>query len=162
MILFLLIANSSFAQVKSGKILVNDFKAATGYWKGKLTYLDYTSGKPYTMSADQAIQPIKGTFSFAISNIYPLETDANSQDTLNISADGKMINDEKVQSRTKLPNGNIEIVTTESGTDGNDDLPATFRHTYTLGKTTFTKKKEVQFVGSTEWIKRHEYVFERE
>ena len=30
-------------------VSVKDFKPAFGKWKGTLTYLDYTSGKPYTM-----------------------------------------------------------------------------------------------------------------
>ena len=34
----------------------NDLKQLTGFWKGTLTYLDYSSGKPYTMPANLEVQ----------------------------------------------------------------------------------------------------------
>lgn len=143
------------------KTIKKDFEKLTGSWQGSLTYLDYTSGKPYTMPADIEIKRIDKTNKFIFSNIYPNETNANSTDTVSVSSDGKYIDKETVKSRRKLPNGEIEIITEELGNDGNDNRAAMFRHTYTLGATTFRTRKDVQFIGETEWIKRHEYSYKR-
>ena len=141
------------------RTLLKDFKSISGSWKGSLTYLDYSSGKPYTMPADIVVKRIDKSNKFCFSNIYPNETSANSIDTVIISTDGIYINKERIKSRKKLSNGEVEIITEEMGTDGNDDKPATFRHTYTFGKTTYKKRKDVQFVGDSKWINRHEYTY---
>ncbi|TAF34610.1 MAG: hypothetical protein EAZ67_02970 [Cytophagales bacterium] len=143
------------------KTIQKDFYKLSGYWQGSLTYLDYSSGKPYTMPADIEIKRMGKSNKFILSNIYPNEKSANSIDTLSISTDGKYIDNEMIQSRRKLHSGDIEIITEAQGKDGNDNKPATFRHTYILGKTIFKKKKEVQFEGEKEWIKRHEYSYTR-
>jgi hypothetical protein len=138
-----------------------DFNKLSGSWNGSLTYLDYSSGKPYTMPANLEIRRIAKTNKFVFSNIYPNEPSANSKDTVTISTDGKFIDKELVKSRRKLPNGDLEIITEEFGKDGNDDKPATFRHTYTLGPSTYINRKDVQFTGETEWINRHEYSYKK-
>ncbi len=144
-----LVAAGSYAQT-SYKTLVKDFQKISGSWTGSLTYLDYSSGESYSMPADVEITRIDKTNLFAFSDIYPDEPHANSIDTLVLSADGKHINDELIVLRKKLPNGEISIVTTRTGTDGNDNKPATFRHTYTLSKTQFVKRKDVLFEGENE------------
>lgn len=136
-----------------------DFNLLLGRWKGSLTYLDYTSGKPYTMPADIEVRQLDKTNKFIFYNIYPNETSANSIDTISVSADGKYIDKALIKSRRKLKNGNVEIVAEEQGKDGNDNKNATFRHTYLISKTHYSKKKEVQFEGETNWIKRHEYSY---
>lgn len=75
--------------------------------------------------------------------------------------DGQFIDEELVQTRKALTNGDIEIVTEEKAKDGNDNKQATFRHTYIIGKTHYSKRKDVQFEGDTNWIKRHEYSYTR-
>lgn len=142
-------------------VSVNDFVTLIGSWQGTLTYLDYSSGEPFTMPADIDIGRIEKTRKFVFSNIYPNETNANSIDTIAVSDEGKFINNESVRSRRQLINGKTEIITEESGKDGNDNRSAVFRHSYIIGKDTFTIKKEVQFLGETEWIRRHEYSFTR-
>lgn len=141
------------------KNLPKDFKRLVGSWQGTLSYLDYSSGKPYTMPADIIIKRINKSNKFIFSNIYPNETNANSIDTITISKDGKYIGQELVKSRSILDNGNIEIITEELGTDGNNNKSATFRHTYTFGKTTYKIRKDVQLTGETEWLNRHEYSY---
>ena len=156
----LLITTICSAQI-SFKTIKKDFYKLSGTWEGSLTYLDYSSGKPYTMPANIEIKRIAKTNKFVFSNIYPNETSANSIDTISISTDGKYIDKELVKSRRKLPNGDIEIITEESGKDGNDSKPATFRHTYTFGLRTYKNRKDVQFTGETVWINRHEYSYKR-
>jgi len=156
----LLITTICSAQI-SFKTIQKDFYKLSGTWEGSLTYLDYSSGKPYTMPADIEIKRIGKTNKFVFSNIYPNETSANSIDTISISTDGKYIDKELLKSRRKLPNGDIEIITEEFGKDGNYNKPATFRYTYTLGTTTYKNRKDVQFTGETEWINRHDYSYKK-
>ena len=139
------------------KTTQKDFRKLSGSWQGSLTYLDYSTGKPYTMPADIEISHIAKTNKFAFSNIYPKEASANSIDTITISTDGKYIDKELVKSRRKLANGNIQIVSEELGKD--DNKQATIRHIYIFGKTFFSNIKDVQFIGETEWIRRHEYSY---
>lgn len=146
---------------KSSKAIVDDFNSLVGSWQGSLTYLDYTSGKPYTMPADVEIKRVEGTNKFTFSNIYPKEQSANSVHIMTISEDGQLIDMESVKTVRKLENGDTEIITEEKGKDGNDNRPATFRHTYVIGKHQYSKRKEVQFEGDTAWVKRHEYTYIR-
>lgn len=148
------------AQV-SFKTIQKDFEKLSGTWEGSLTYLDYSTGKPYTMPANLDIKRLGKTNKFLFANSYHKEKSANSIDSLSVSTHGKYINKEFIKSRRKLPNGDLEIITEEKGKDGNDNKPATFRHTYTLGSTTYKNKKDVQFTGTTEWINRHEYAYKK-
>lgn len=143
------------------KVDKSDLDRLLGNWNGSLTYLDYSSGEAFTMPANVSIVRIGETNNYVFLNSYPEEPDANSADTLVVSDDGRFLNNEKVIKKHKLSMGVIEIVTSENGKDGNDDKPATFRHTYSIGKTYFSKKKEVQFVGTSEWIIRHEYKYSK-
>ena len=113
------------------------------------------------MPADVQINRLGSSDRFVFTNSYPNEPNANSVDTITVSSDGKYINKELVKQRSTLPNGVIEIVTEEIGTDGNDNKPATFRHTYTFGKTLVKKIKDVQFAGDSSRIKRHEYSYQK-
>jgi hypothetical protein len=115
-----------------------------GNWTGQLTYLDYSSGKPYTMSADLEIKEFPtpmNSFSFTL---IPKES-ANKTDTVSISKDGQYIGKEKLVSRTKLSNGDIRIITEKEGKDGNDGKKATIRQTYIFGNTSLSTQKDVLF-----------------
>lgn len=142
-------------------ISAKDLKDLRGCWQGSLTYLDYSSNKPYTMNADLKVSRTGRSHTFILENIYPQEPKANSSDTIIISSDGRKINDEIVHSKLKNADGSLEIITEKEGLDGNDNKPATFRFTYTIGKKSYIHKKEVRFDGQQEWIKRHEYNYSR-
>ena len=66
-----------------------------------------------------------------------------------------------IVSRKALADGSVEINTTHNGHDGNDNKKAIIRKTYTIGKNTFTNRKEVQFEGTTAWIMRTEYSYSK-
>jgi hypothetical protein len=155
-----LITTFCSAQINSKTILI-DFSKLSGTWQGSLTYLDYSTGKPYTMAADIEIKRIGKSNKFTFSNIYPNEKSANSIDTISISTNGKYIDNELIKSKRKLDNGDVEIITEQYGNDGNDNKPATFRNTYTLGNTIYKKRKDVLYNGETQWVNRHEYKYKR-
>jgi hypothetical protein len=142
-------------------VSVKDFEPAFGKWNGTLTYLDYTSGKPYTMPANMNISPDKSiTQQLVFSIEYPDEPKANGNDTLVISTDGKMLNGAKVVSM-KTVNEGLQIITEKEGVDGNESKKALLRHVYTIGKKEFSNRKEVKFQGEEKWVMRNEYKMTR-
>ena len=146
---------------KNSKTSLVDFKKLVGSWNGSLTYLDYSTGKPYTMPANLIVKQIATTHNYSFANIYPNEPSANSTDTVVVSSDGKLFDGKLITSRQKIANGNNEFITEELGKDGNENKPAKIRLTYTFNQSSFSKRKDVQFMGETKWIKRHEYLYTR-
>ncbi len=150
----------SFAQ-HPVKISTADFRPVLGKWEGSLTYLDYKSGTPYTMPANVEISRLAGTPDLLVKQSYPDEPEANEADTVMIAAKGTLLDGEKVVSKRKLTDGNMEIVTEIQGVDGNENKPARMRHTYTLGRNVYLVRKDVLFDDEKEWVMRHEYRYER-
>lgn len=137
-----------------------DLKNLTGKWEGTLTYLDYQSGKPYTMPANAEVSLINSN-NFLYKKVYPKEPKANSIDTLKIALNGRELNNDKITSIKRTKN-NIIIITEADGNDGNDQKKASLRITYSLSKSTFSITKDVKFEGTSVWIKRHDYSFIKE
>ena len=144
-------------KVKTGK----DFKQLAGNWKGELTYLDYSTGKPYTMPADVVIRKIARQNAFEFANRYPNEPKANNVDTLEITEGGRMINSKKLVSRDRQPDGTLKLITETAGLDGNENKPALIRHTYIISPGIFISRKDVLFSGDTSWIMRHKYSYRK-
>lgn len=142
-------------------VSIKDFKPAFGKWKGTITYLDYTSGKPFTMPCNITVsKDKKNSNQLILAFEYPEEPKANGNDTLKISADGSMIDNEKVISK-ESKNGILQIITERNGVDGNDSKKALIRHLYTISKEIFIIRKEVKFDGEDKFIMRNEYKMSR-
>lgn len=160
-ILFVLLLTMGFGAAAQEKISISDFKPLTGKWMGTLTYLDYTSGKPYTMLCNITTIINESDIGQLVYDIeYPDEPRANGRDTADINTAGTMIDDELVVSNSKVK-GVTKIVTEKKGVDGNDRRKALFRFTYEFSNNSFSKRKEVLFVGEDKWILRHEYKMTR-
>lgn len=155
---FILIA---FAFAITTSVSVKDFKPAYGKWTGTITYLDYTSGKPFTMPANVTISKNKkDPNQLILAFEYPEEPKANGNDTLTISRDGTMIDDTKVVSKAERE-GVLQIMTEKNGADGNDNKKALVRYVYSISKRSFIKKKEVKFDGEDKFIIRNEFKMSR-
>lgn len=148
------------AQNKTNAFQTSDLSGSLGKWTGSLTYLDYSSGKPYTMPADIIISFTSANDGYIMTYEYPKEPQANSTDTT--YAKGNYFGKEKIVQFNNKPSGEFTLVTVYEGTDGNDNKKAVLRHTYTLEGNSFSIKKEVQFKGTSKWIKRHEYLLTKE
>ena len=154
----------SFQPMFAQKALVvtnKDFASLIGSWQGTLTYLDYTSNKPFVMPADVQITQVDKTEMYTFANTYPQEPKANENDTIRFSQDRRLINNQLIKSRRKLSDGSLELITEYLATDGNDNKPAIIRHTYTIGKQVYINRKDVQFALHGDWIKRSEYAYKR-
>ena len=148
----------SFRIEKPG-ISSKELQPAIGQWKGTLTYLDYQSGKPYTMPAKILVTNEKeGSNSFTLFFEYPDEPKANAKDTLTISKKGTVIDGCRVVEK-KQADGNLVLITEKKGKD--DDRKAVLRYTYTIGPSVFIIHKDVKFTGEEKWIMRNEFKMSR-
>lgn len=140
---------------------MRDFVPSLGEWTGTLTYLDYTSGKPYSLPVKILISQNKGSLDQLLWEYkYPYEPKANGVDTVKITQNGGGINNERV---VEVVRGKeINFITTEmNGFDGNDHKPAIIRHAYALGSQSLGFKKLVKFQGEDKWVLRNEYSLKR-
>ena len=153
--LFIISCLSSKAQ----SFRINDLSASVGIWKGNLTYLDYKSGKPYTMSANIKLSLTEDKSGYIMRYKYPDEPYANSVDTTYVN--GKLFGKDKIVEFKKTSEGGFTFITEIEGEDGNDHRKAILRHTYTLKANTFSAVKDVKFEGTDKWIKRNEYLLNR-
>jgi len=152
---FVLLCLTATAQ----SVQVNDLSASVGRWEGKLTYLDYSSGKPYTMSVNIKISLTENKSGYVMAYEYPKEPQANSKDTTFIR--DNFFGKDKIVAFEKASGGGYTLVTEVDGTDGNDNKKAVLRHSYLVTSTTFSITKEVKFEGTELWIKRNEYLLNR-
>jgi hypothetical protein len=151
-----------FSAAAQQTVNTNDFKPAFGKWKGSLTYLDYSSGKPYTMPANVTLSKDgNNAHQLIFAFVYPDEPKANGNDTLVISDDGLQIDGSMVVSKKKNSDGALEIITERNGVDGNDNRKAVIRHIYIISKKKFISRKEVRFDGEEKFIMRNEYKMSR-
>jgi hypothetical protein len=67
--------------VNGQSLQVKDLSSSVGSWEGKLTYLDYSSGKPFTMSANINIGLTADNLGYVMGYEYPNEPHANMKDT---------------------------------------------------------------------------------
>ena len=142
-------------------VRTSDFRYALGEWKGSLTYLDYSSGKPFTMPANVTLTNSANQNELVFAFTYPKEPKANGNDTLHIGNQGMEIDGAAVVSKKVNLDGVLEIITEKKSVDGNDNKKAVIRHIYTIYNNTFSNRKEVKFDGEEKWILRNEYSFIR-
>lgn len=158
-IYFIISSFFSISFVYSQSFKISDLAASVGNWEGNLTYLDYSSGNPYTMQANIKISFTADKKGYIMGYEYPKEPHANSKDTT--FANGNFFGKEKIVEFKKDNDGGYRLVTEIDGQDGNEHKKAILKHIYVLQLNSYSIKKEVKFDGTDNWIKRHEYVFVR-
>ena len=129
-------------------------------WRDSLTYPDYTSWKPITIATALVVTRVDGDGrSWVFDYQYPNEPKANSASRVTIAGDGSTIDGERVVERSVLAGGIVRIVTEKSGQD--DRRPAMFRFTQLFCDSSFSRRKEVKFEGTTDYFERHTYNWNR-
>ena len=114
------------------------------------------------MPAELVVKEFKNNSTFIpCMLLYPQEPKANTPDTIYITNGGRYLNDELIKRKQSYRNDSLEIVTEIQGIDGNDHKPALIRHTYNIGRKSYSLKKEVLFTGQAQWILRNKYQFSR-
>ena len=140
-------------------ITPDDLNVLKGEWTGNLTYIDYSSNKPFTMPANLIVKQGKNKNQLLLFISYPNEPNANSKDKIMISKNGSLLNKIEVISRKRMSNDQIQIITEYSGKD--NDKNALIKNVYILGKNQFVIRKEVKFENSKDWLVRNEYEYIR-
>ena len=135
---------------------VEDLNPIYGKWEGSLTYIDYQSGKPYTMKANLEVTEKRVGYLLLLKNSYPSEASANNTDKFKLSKSGKKINGHKIVSKS-FNNGELKIITEYKGKD--DRKKGIIRYTYSITSNTFSIEKTVRFEGETDWITRNIYSY---
>ena len=135
---------------------LKDLSASVGQWEGKLTYLDYTTGKPYTMLANINIALTDDKKGYVMDYEYPKEPHANTKDTTYLV--DKRFGKDKIVEFKKDADGGFKMMTEIEGEDGNDHKKAILRHICLLKANAYSITKEVKFEGTDQWIKRNEYL----
>jgi hypothetical protein len=155
----MLVTAFSFVQ-RSTQLTLKDIAQSIGEWKGTITYLDYSTGKPFTMAANTTLflDTINGE-KIILKMVYPKEPKANGYDTLQVK--GPYLDNKGIINIERNKDG-ITITTVETdAVDGNDNKPCIIKHIYTFEKEILLFKKEVLFKGKSNWILRNEYSFKR-
>jgi hypothetical protein len=158
--LTLLAAISCSFIISADKVTQEDLVVLTGdQWKGKLSYLDYSSNKKTTIQANLLVsQSAVNNNIFYFSNEYPGEPHANNMDTLILSKDGKKLNEQQVIKKERI--GNITKLITESFSAGTG-TGKSFRYTYLIGKNLFSIKKEEKSSNDSAFFTRNIYEYQR-
>jgi hypothetical protein len=141
------------------KITPEDLQILIGEWTGSLTYIDYSSNKPYTMPANLNVKQGKNANQLLLFNIFPNEPKANSKDKIILSKDGMALNKKNVRAKERMSDGTIQITTEFMGND--NKKKALIRNIYILGDNQFVIRKEVKFENTSEWLKRNEFNYKR-
>lgn len=138
-------------------VSIHDIQVLDGDWEGQLKYLDYSSEKTYEIPVKSRIEAGKSrTVKMAIS--YPDEPHANSREKLKLSKDGLSINGHDIIFH-QLDGSTRTIGTVYEGKDNKET--ALIKETYVFNQNQLTITKEVQFLGSSEWIFRNAYELKR-
>ena len=154
-ILFILVI-SICGYSNAQRLAINDLSNSVGTWEGKLTYLDYSTGQPFTMLANIKIGLTANKKGYIMAYEYPKEPHANIKDTTYIT--NNLFGTDKIVAFTKNASGGFKMVIETDGVDGNDNKKAILRHIYLVQSNIFSIVKEVKFVGTDKWIKRNEYL----
>ncbi len=157
----LFLSTNAFAQSigEEDRITASDIQTVVGEWTGTLTYIDYSSGEPFTMPANLLAEEGKNQFQVILNYVYPNEPHANSKGKLKMTEDGSQVNISDVIAVERKEADGLVVTTEFSGKDNNQK--ATIRNNYIISQDKLVINKEVKFEDSTEWLKRNEYNFTR-
>ncbi|PIA81977.1 hypothetical protein BFR04_11770 [Gaetbulibacter sp. 4G1] len=147
--LFALITSAQDSVSISDFEILNDTK-----WEGKLTYLDYQSGKLTSIETKLQVS-IEGNR--ITSNIqYVYEPNKNNKSSVSIRKNGTLYGNEKVISN-KQTNDTRTIITSYKGKD--NGKKATIFITYKFNKNNYTISKKVVYKDGSESVIRNTYSF---
>lgn len=156
--LFILLVLAAVSGHTQNRLTIADFKLLSGSWKGSLTYLDYTSNKPFTMEANTLFEMVSDT-SFDQFIYYSEEPQKNADSRYFIKENGTMLNEMKLVERIQYADGSLQIVLEYRGPDGNDNRMATMQRVMQISSGKLVITKNVKYDGENTYIQRHQYRF---
>ena len=146
-------------QAQPPRVEATDLDRLTGArWSGTLTYLDYRKNTKTSIPSELVVTR-DAEASWTFEYLYPREPHANGKKIVALAEQGRTLAGEVVVERAALSDGTVRIVTESDGSD--NDRPARFRHTYLLGASSLSIKKEVRGAGVADFFQRNEYSWTR-
>jgi len=161
LVLFAVSSSVFHAFGQAPRVGAEDLRRLTGArWTGTLAYLDYGSNKKVSIRCNLTVTESPGERpSWVFEYEYPDEPKANSKDTVTLGDGGMTFDGERGVERTRLDDGTLRLVTQRSGKD--NDRDALIRHTYLIGESGFSIKKEVRPEGAADFFERNRYSWKR-
>ncbi|MDF7811044.1 DoxX family protein [Hymenobacter sp. YC55] len=146
------------------KVAMQELTAIAQQWTGSLTYLDYTTKKPVmlatTLTGIQAT-PLELELDFVYQE--PNGSKVKGSDKVQLSADGTRLTWDgvplQISSKTRLPDETLQLVLEGRGLDDKKDC--LIKRTVLLSSHQFSVLKEVKYDGTTAFLMRNKYEFQR-
>ena len=145
-------------EVDGPTVGAQDFSVIEGDWVGTLTYTDYGTGEPTVIATKSIVTSISDT-KIKYTIIYPDEPWEDSQSTIDVSKDGRLLDGHVISGRVIGEDGTLIVTTNHRGED--DNRPADIRLTYGLSPTNFHIRKSVKFDDNPAYLERNIYRFKR-
>src|SRR5690349_753354 len=138
------LSSSFHASAQTPRFSAEDFRRLTEtHWTGERVYLDYGPNSEGSIRRNLTVTETPGDGqSWVFEYEYPVEPKANGKETVTLGDGGASLDGEEVVERTSLDGGVLRVVTERRGKD--NDRDALIRHTYLIGESTFSIKKEVR------------------
>src|SRR4051812_30882771 len=158
--IFIILAIYFVTGQKRAATLSKEFKNLIGCWQGTLNYSGTIIRKPYSTNAEVIVKRVgKSHRKFEFLHIYTKDPKDNAADTITISEDGRKLNNAMIKSKRYTPEEDLEVITEALGFDHDNDKAAIVKQTYTLGKGSYSYKKQVQLEGQADWLDRLEFKY---
>lgn len=160
LVLALMTAKVNFAQ-NDVNAINNSISLLTGNkWSGRLISFDNKSGKKISVLSELNVTRADSTSNVWLFNkTYPDDMSANTVDSIVVSSDGKMINDETIISILFLDENTMQIIT-EKKVPENDALMIC-RYTYTISPKVFTTRKDERNEDNIVFTQRNIFEYTR-
>ena len=130
-----------------------------GCWQGTLTYSGTIIRKPYSTKADLIVKRIGQTKSFELVHVYSADANDHTNDTLNLSANGRKFEGATILSKRITRKGALVIVTQHEGFDQDNSQQVLIRKIYNICKSKYTYMKKIKIKDQNEWIDREEFSY---
>ncbi len=131
-----------------------EFKNLIGCWQGTLKYAGTMIRKPYTTTTGLVVKQTGTSNKFEFVNVYTKDPNENTFDTITISKDGRKINGAIIKSK-RYSGGELKLTAEGTGIDDNNKV-AILRYTYTIGKSSYSYKKDIKQEGQSGWVETQE------
>ena len=156
--LFLCAQRKVNSDVDGPTVGAQDFSVIDGDWVGTLTYRDYGTGELTVIATKSIVTSISDT-KIKYTIFYPDEPWEDSQSTIDVSKDGRLLDGHVISGRVIGEDGTLILTTNYRGEDENRQ--ADIRLTYGLSPTNFYIRKSDKIDDNNAYLERNIYEFKR-
>jgi hypothetical protein len=165
----LMVSITSIAQ-QARPVPLSVLQSLNGKWKGTLLYTDYQDDKKQVTMGTRTENKLLNDSMLLLQAYYTepnstREFAASKPDTITISDGGRSLTENGYETaarivKNKMKGGIRTIIIEGMGTD--NDRPSFIRRIFIIGKDQFSVEKLIRYEGSTQFIRRNKYSFNRQ